>query len=310
MPTPILIDTDMGVDDAVALTWALSARGEVNIVGLTSVEGNVPLTQATSNIARLLAGLQVPNWPLIGQGLSQPGGPRMTAAHVFGSDGLGEADLPVPENFHPTDYRSIYEQAVETYGRELVILAIGPLTNLAALLRESPDLLARAGRIVVMGGALWCKGNVSDKAEFNFYRDPAAAAAILSAGLSVSLVPLDVTRQVTLDESHVARLSRSGARGGTLLARLIRYPLEREVNGSRGQFQVHDAVALGTILRPAMFLRAAMHVAVTPDGPEAGACRPQVARDKSTQIHVIVSVNATDLLEEMIEMLCHEKFVV
>jgi inosine-uridine nucleoside N-ribohydrolase len=310
MPTPLLIDTDMGLDDAVALTWALSANETVDVVGVTSVEGNVSLSQATINIARLLGALQVPDWPLIGEGLCQSSGPRMDATHIFGQDGLGEADLPVPDDYRPAGYRKVYEQLIETHGRELVILAIGPLSNLAAILRETPELLGQAGRIIVMGGALWCKGNVNGQAEFNFYRDPVAAARVLGSGLPVSLVPLDVTRQVMLDASHVAHLSRSGTQGGALLARLMQFPLERDVDGGAGQFQVHDATALGTLLRPDLFLRAAMNVDVFTDGDEAGGCRPQVVRDKSKKVNVVVSVNVTDLLEKMIEALCHEKFVV
>lgn len=310
MAIPLLVDTDMGVDDAVALAWALAAGKDARVVGLTSVEGNVPLAQATANIARLLTGLRVSHWPPIGEGLSQEGRCTATATHVFGPDGLGESDLPVPADFQATDFRSVYAEAIEAHGGELTILAIGPLTNLAAVLGESPELLGRVGRIIVMGGAIWCKGNVAGKAEFNFHRDPAAAEAILSAGLPVTVVPLDVTSQVLLDESHLAHLSRSGTARGELLARLIRYPLAREANGGAGQFQVHDATALGVILRPAHFLRASMGLAVTRDGPAAGACRPQVVKDKSRQVSVAISVNAADLLEDMLETLCGEKFVV
>ncbi len=310
MAIPLLIDTDMGVDDAVAVAWALASGNEARIVGMTSVEGNVSLAQATANIARWLAGLGVAEMPPIGQGLSQTGRDMPMASHVFGDDGLGGVDLPDPTDFHPTDFRSIYGQAIEAHGRDLTILAIGPLTNLAALLDETPELLARVGRIVVMGGAVWCKGNITPHAEFNFYRDPAAAAAVLSAGLPVSVVPLDVTCQVLLDESHLAHLARSRAARGELLARLIRYPLVREADGGCGQFQVHDATALGVILRPAHFLRAAMGLDVVTEGSEAGASRPRVAKDKSRQVNVVISVNAADLLEDMLESLCDEKFVV
>ena len=308
MATPVLIDTDMGVDDAVAVTLALYSE-EVTVAGIVSVEGNVSLEQATANVGRLLAGLECPQWPAIGRGLSQSGAlPR--ADHVHGPDGLGGVNLPTPANFACEDYLSVYEQAIDKHGHALVILTIGPLTNVAAILKHKPDLLPRAGRLVVMGGAVWHKGNVTPHAEFNFHRDPQAAAAVLTAGLPATVVPLDVTRQVAMDESHVAHLRSSRTRSGELLAEIIRFPLEREIDGVRGKFMVHDATALGLILWPQLFMRANVALEVTATGPQAGQCRPLVAKSGKPTTSVVISVQATDLMENLLERLCREKFVV
>jgi purine nucleosidase len=137
-----------------------------------------------------------------------------------------------------------------------------------------------------MGGAVWCKGNVTPHAEFNFYRDPGAAAAVLAAGLPVTVVPLDVTRQVALDESHVAQLSRAGTRAGDLLAEMIRFPLEAEGDAAHGSFLVHDALALGAVIWPPLFMRAQMALEVVVAGEQAGRSKPLVAKDKSRQIGV------------------------
>ncbi len=309
MPMPILIDTDMGVDDAVAIALAL-ASSDLEVAGLASVGGNVTLEQATLNIGRLLAGLGCKAWPPVGRGLDQDQAGLQDAAHVFGEDGLGRCSLPAPDGMATLDYLDLYEQCIEAHGRELVILAIGPLTNLAALLQHRPGLLQRAGRIVVMGGAVWCQGNVTPHAEFNFYRDPEAAAAVLAAGLPVTVVPLDVTRQVALDESHVAQLSRGGTRAGELLAEMIRFPLEQEGDAAHGSFLVHDALALGVLIWPPLFMRAQMVLDVVISGEQAGRSKPLVAKDKSRQIGVVISVNAADFVENMLERLCHEGFVV
>ncbi len=308
MAIPILIDTDMGVDDAVAVTLAFYSDG-VEVVGLVSVEGNVSLDQATANIGRLLAGLQRTPWPAIGRGLAQPGqGPR--AHHVHGPDGLGGIALPTPADFKTQDYLTVYRQAIEQYGSSLVILAIGPLTNLSTLLKQDPKLLAKVGRIVVMGGAVWYKGNVTPHAEFNFHRDPAAAAAVLSSGLPITVVPLDVTRQVAIDESHVAHLRRGRTPGGALLADMIHFPLEQKIDEHVGKFMIHDATALGVILWPKLFMRAAVALEVATSGPKAGQCKPLVGKTGKPTTSVVISVQAADLLENLLEHLCREEFVV
>lgn len=308
MPTPVLIDTDMGVDDAIAVALALSSR-QIELVGLASVGGNVSLAQATENIGRLQGILAPKAMPPAGRGLDPPG-VLPDATHIFGRDGLGETGLAVAPGYNPGDYAEVYERCLASYPQSLVIVALGPLTNLAALLRFRPGLLQQAARIVVMGGAVWCPGNVTRWAEFNFHRDAQAAAEILAAGLPVTLVPLDVTRQVALDESHVAHLSRSGRAAGDALARMIRYPLEHRADGGKGTFLVHDAVAVGTLIWPELFMRSRVAIDVVPDGEQIGRTRPSVTKDRSRQSAVVISVNALDFLENLLENLCQEEFIV
>jgi len=309
MSTPILIDTDMGVDDAIAITLALSAP-DLELAGIASVAGNVSLDQATINIGRLLRGLQSNQKPVIGRGLSQKGDNLSHAMHVFGQDGLGEIELPADDDLKPGNYLDLYEQLINQYGDALVIVAIGPLTNLAGVLHEKPGLLEKAGKIVVMGGAVWCPGNVTAHAEFNFYRDPQAAHAVLSSGLPVTVVPLDVTRQVAMDESHVAHLSRSGTTGGELLAQMVQFPLNSGTQDAQGKFLIHDALAIGLLLWPHMFIKAKMNLNITLSGNSAGQCKPAVGKDKKKQLAVAISVNVVDFLENLLEQLCNEKFIV
>ncbi len=308
MPTPILIDTDMGVDDAMAVGLALVSP-ELRVVGLASVGGNVARDQSTINIPRLLAALGVREWPPIARGLDQPAS-LLNAADVHGDDGLGLVDLPVPDQFSPGELLPLYEQLIGEHANSLAIVAIGPLTNLAHILRERPGLLEKAGRIVVMGGAIWCKGNITPHAEFNFYRDPVAAREVLSSGLPITVVSLDVTNQVVMDESHVAHLSRSGNVLGEQLARMVRYPMSQPSDEKAGRFLVHDPLTIGALLWPHLFLQSKMALDITTTGPQAGKSKPMIAKDKKRQLSVVISVNVADFMENLLERLCHERFVV
>lgn len=311
MTVPLLIDTDMGIDDAVAIGLAM-ATDALDLRALVSVGGNVSLGQATRNIGRLLSHLGTNEWPLIGEGLDQADAALERAHHVFAEDGLGGLESPAKEKALPPSkgFIEVYDEATAAAKGELAICAIGPLTNLAAIWDQRPDILKRASRIIVMGGAVWVPGNVTPHAEFNFYRDPAAAAAVLSSGLPITLISLDVTRQVAMDESHAAHLARSGSSAGQVLGRMIRWPLENHKAEGDGQFLVHDALTIGFILWPEFFTSAKLGIDVTQDGPQAGRTKPVMLRDKSKQIRVAMSIDDGEFLERMIELLCRETFVV
>jgi purine nucleosidase len=207
-------------------------------------------------------------------------------------------------------FESVYEKAAKKHEKQLVIIAIGPLTNLAALIAKHPEVLKRVGRIVVMGGAVWCPGNITPHAEFNIYRDPAAAAVVFTSGLPITVVPLDVTRQIAMDASHTARLARSGTKAGELLARMIQYPMEHHHEAGPGRFLVHDPLTVGLLLWPELFMQTRMGIEVITSGPQTGKTKPAMPKDKSHQMSVVISVNAVDLLDHMLELLCHEHFVV
>jgi len=133
---------------------------------------------------------------------------------------------------------------------------------------------------------------------------------VLGSGLPITLVPLDVTRQVAIDESHVARLAASGSRAGRALAQMTEYPLARGSDGASGRFLIHDAVALGVLLWPELYLQTQMAVQVRTEGPDRGRTAPAVGRKDLPCVRVILSVQAADLLENMLERVCRESFVV
>ncbi|MCZ6816227.1 MAG: nucleoside hydrolase [Planctomycetota bacterium] len=308
LSTPLLIDTDMGIDDAAAVCLAL-ANEAVDVRAIVGVGGNVDLEQAVTNIDRLLTALNPPAMPVIGRGMDQVAEGLVDRRSVLGKDGFGEVDLAA-SGLPVVGFREAYREAIESAGGELTVLAIGPLTNVATILRESPELARSIRRIYVMGGAVLGKGNIAGVAEFNFHRDPVAAAAVLASGLNITVSPLEVTSHVSLDESNVAHLAASGYRTGEVLARLLAFPIEHDAGPQRGKFQLHDAVAAAGVLWPSLFMRTRMRLEITTEGEHAGRSKPALGGDPNTQIDLLTAVNAGDLLENLLESLCHEAFVV
>lgn len=309
MATPLLIDTDMGIDDAVAVSLAL-ASDALDVRAIVGVGGNVEAQQVTSNIGRLLAALSPSKMPIVGRGLDQSAPNLTDRRDLFGTDGLGECDLTAGRDLQSREFQEVYRHAIQEAPGELTILATGPLTNLAALLTESPEAMKQVARIYVSGGAVWTQGNVRGLAEFNFYRDPSAAAKVLTSGLPITVAPLDVTCFMCLDESHVAHLAASGYRTGLVLAKILQYAVGQDADPGVGKTHIQDAIAAGAILWPDLFLKTRMRLDVVTAGPEAGRCRPQLGGDPTQRVDLLTAVNAVDLLENVLESLCHEAFVV
>ncbi len=314
-PIPLLIDTDMGVDDAVAIALALAAPA-LDVRSIVATGGNVDRDQSLRNVRRLLEALRPARLPSVGCGLDQQAPGLLDARHVFGRDGLGEVgdgqatDAPPGRESSEAEYLDVYRAFLRDGGPEAVVVAIGPLTTLAAVLRQDAPLLRRARRIVVMGGALWCPGNVQGLAEFNVYRDPAAAAAVFGAGLPITLVPLDVTRSVTLDESHRAHLAACGTPAGEFLAAALAYPMRHSTEAGPGRFIVHDALAVGVLLWPELFVKTGLRVEVDPGSAPPGRTRPILAHHPAGRLDALTAVNAIDFMENLLERLCDETFVV
>lgn len=265
VPTPIIIDTDPGVDDALAILLALRSP-ELQLVGLTTVAGNVSIEQATANLYRVLALSKPPAQLLIGQGAAAPIQRALeTATHVHGPDGLGELD-----RFRVRDGRSryppvavppglpraidVWRLALTRYAHSLTLITLGPLTNLALALESDPKLVRQFRSIICMAGAVAVPGNVTPAAEFNVYVDPHAARAVFHAELPVTLIPLDVTEQVTMTRDHIKRLTTNtadpvcrflGDATGHALA------FAEQVEGA-ARFPFHDPLAVAAVFDPSL----------------------------------------------------------
>ena len=213
--TPTVLDVDPGIDDALALLLAWGSP-ELDVLALTVVAGNAPLADTARSAARLVAVRRPARLPHIALGAAAPLRRALVTASPgdHGVDGLGDApDWPPVAS--PPASPSAAETLValaRAHAERLTLIALGPLTNLALALRLEADALRRIGRVVMMGGAVDVRGNVTPDAEFNAYVDPDAAREVLAAGLQVDLVPLDATRQTTIkrDQLHAALASRPG----------------------------------------------------------------------------------------------------
>ena len=198
---PVVIDTDPGLDDALALILALRSPS-LDVRAITVVAGNVPLAACTANTLRILEVLQPESLPVVFEGCEDPLSPRVARAeHVHGGDGLGGISSCYPVRHLAAARGHAADAMVELarrYRDDLAIVALGPLTNVATALDRDKEAMSGIRELVVMGGSGDGRGNVTPTAEFNFYSDPLAARAVVRSGLPVTLVGLNVTERALL----------------------------------------------------------------------------------------------------------------
>ncbi len=207
MLRPILIDTDTGVDDALALILAFRSP-EVSVRAVTTVAGNVEVHKCTRNVRAILELLKVPNSPNVVEGARKPlRRPLFTAHEVHGRDGLGNTQHSILKKTKSSSHKAvdIIIDCCTRYRQKLTIVAIGPLTNIALVFKKKPSALKKVSHIISMGGAFHVSGNTSPVAEFNYYVDPEAAEIVLNSGVPVTVIPLDVTQRCVLMRSELER---------------------------------------------------------------------------------------------------------
>jgi purine nucleosidase len=266
---PVLIDTDPGIDDALALLFAWNSP-EIQVQAITTVAGNVTVEAASTNLLRLLALRRPLPRPVVAAGAAGPLARALTTATRYhGEDGLGDLpDWPEVERLagSPTAVEVILD-AARRHQRDLTIVALGPLTNLALALKEDAGALAGVGRVVAMGGAVDVPGNVTPTAEFNMFVDPEAAHRVLAAGLPLEIVPLDATRQAVLPRAGMrAALARAS---GPVASRIHGFS-ERgfRISHSDGEhgMALHDPLAVGLALDPSLATWEAVCLGIGPEG--------------------------------------------
>ncbi|WP_146345245.1 nucleoside hydrolase [Phaeobacter marinintestinus] len=255
-PRKIIIDTDPGQDDAVAILLALASPEDIDVLGITAVAGNVPLPLTSKN-ARIVCELAGrPDVPVYA-GCDRPlGRALVTAEHVHGKTGLNGPVLPDPvmplQQDHAVDF------IIDTVRREdsgaVTLCPLGPLTNIAMAFEKAPDIMDRVAEIVLMGGAYFEVGNITPTAEFNIYVDPQAADIVFKSGVEVTVMPLDVTHKALVTKPRNDRFRALGTPVGIAVAEMTDFfeRFDKEKYGSTGA-PLHDPCVIAYLLRPDLF---------------------------------------------------------
>lgn len=270
-PRLVILDTDPGVDDALALLY-LRARPDLKLLAITTVFGNADVETTTRNALWLRArlGLSAPVHCGAGEPLSRPRGPA--PVHVHGENGLGDIDLAGP-HLPPPDAGAAHERIValvRAHPDAVTLVAIGPLTNLALALRAAPDIAGLVAGVTIMGGAFE-RGNVTRFAEANIHNDPEAAAEVLAAAWPVTLVPLDATMACLFPNTAARALAREGGDPGRFALEVTRgyaaaYARHEGLDGC----VLHDVAALVSLIRPDLFTSRLEPVTVATAGERVG----------------------------------------
>ena len=245
---PALIDTDPGVDDALALLAAWGTPS-LAIEAITTVAGNVPVRTGTLNVFRLITLRGPLPMPVVAEGAAEPLTRSLrTATQYHGDDGLGDLDdwPAVEPRLAPEGAVDVMLAAARRHASRLTLVALGPLTNVALAVAADAAAMRGIGRVVAMGGAVDVPGNVTPGAEFNIHVDPDAAARTLAAGLVLDLVPLDATRQAVLERGALEQALRAAP--ASYAERVLRFTARSfgvdRVRGTRGMV-LHDPLAVG-----------------------------------------------------------------
>lgn len=252
----IIIDTDPGIDDAVAILLALASPDELDILGLIAVAGNLPLGSTERNARRVCELAGRPD-VLVYAGCVRPMLRLLaTAEHIHGETSRDQLLLPEPSMALQTQHGVDF--LIETLGAAeagtITLCSLGPLTNIAVALIQAPEIAGKIAELVVMGGACFELGNVTPAAEFNIHTDPHAAAAVFASGVPLTMIPLDVSHQALTTPPRLAALRALGNRCGRAVAALLAEFEARRVDrfGERGR-ALHDPCVIAYLLRPELF---------------------------------------------------------
>lgn len=291
MPRKVIIDTDPGIDDAMAIVYALSDP-EIDLLGLTTVFGNVPVKTATRNALALVAhlGMDTPVAEGATTPLEQPAHPHPDFVH--GADGFGGVALAEPATRADTrDAAQFIIDMLHAHPGEITLIPVGPLTNLAVALDRDPGIASLVGEVLIMGGAVRTRGNVSELAEANIWQDPHAAERVLAAKWPMRMVGLDVTEKVRCTPADFDALASARPTGGGFLKAAVRFYMDFHLDsqGFDGCF-MHDPTAVIAAVRPGLFTVEAIALTASCAGASIGATQP--ATDGRQPVAVCLGVEA------------------
>jgi inosine-uridine nucleoside N-ribohydrolase len=319
-PFRVIIDTDPGVDDALALLFAMRSA-ELKIEGITPVAGNVPLELTLPNALRMveIAGrADIPvavgaKWPLMRR--------LVTAAQVHGENGLGGAVFPEPTTKPIAEPAAEFiRRTVRKYPNEVTLVTIGPLTNIATALNGDPELAVMVRSLVMMGGSL-SGGNITPAAEFNIYVDPEAARIVFQSGIPITMVGLDVTRRTSLTDDHVHVLQAADNPVSQAAAKIARNAIDHtRAQGFLVGPNMHDSLAVAAFLDPSILKWKEYYVDVETAGeltagetvgysPAAGDDRRRPDLEKQGTMNMPIRGSARTLGSTRTSPVLRDKFV-
>ncbi len=299
----IVLDCDPGLDDSIAI---LTAAHHGELVGITTVSGNVGIDNTTTNalLTAQIAELDVP----VHRGAERPLiSATMDAARIHGASGLGDVELPPLERTAESSDAAGYLCDIARTVSDLHLIAVGPLTNVALALRRDPDLPKRFASITIMGGGAHT-GNVTAAAEFNVWADPEAAAMLFTEAAPITMVGLDVTQRVLLGGDESAQMRKAGTAKANFAAGLLDYAYDRCREYGLEAAPVHDATAVIAVTHPHLFRKSRHPVAVELHGEHTRGMtltdvRPPAAHDESAPpLHDVVwDADAQAVIDLIIE---------
>jgi purine nucleosidase len=265
MARKVILDVDPGVEDAVAMCLALGDPA-LDVLAVTATGGMVSPEQATTNVQAIVEQLDPQRWPRLGAA-SPDQILRCDGPHLFGSDGLCGAHFAVAQRHHRHPSVKVICDEVRAAPGGVTIVAMGPLSNIAAALKQQPDLASLIGHLTIVGGTLAGPGNVTAAAEFNIYSDADSARTVFQSRATKTLVPLDITRRITLNLDLLDKLPPEDSPHGVFLRQLLpgAFRAYRQHLGMEG-IHLHDAVAIIAAISPEHFTTDQMYGDVETEG--------------------------------------------
>lgn len=256
MARSIIIDTDPGQDDAVAILTALASPEDFDVLGIVGVAGNVPLNLSVKNALKIVE-LSGRTDVRVYAGCDRPMKRELvTAEYVHGKTGLDGPTLPEPkltaEKAHGVSF--IIDMIRNNAEQTVTLCALGPLTNIATAFTQAPDIVPMVKEIVLMGGGYFEQGNTTPAAEFNIYVDPHAADIVFRSGVPITQVPLDLSHQMLTTNARIAKFRGLGNRAGVATAELLEFfeRFDEQKYGQEGG-PLHDPCVIAWLLKPELF---------------------------------------------------------
>ncbi|KRM19027.1 inosine-uridine preferring nucleoside hydrolase [Ligilactobacillus hayakitensis DSM 18933 = JCM 14209] len=307
----MILDLDTGIDDALAIAYAL-ATPESDLIGIVSSYGNILVEQAAQNSLDLLELLGHTEVPVF-KGLSHSSTTEKfevmkISQRIHGVNGIGEvkikkADRKVEEMSGP----DFFIEAAHKYGKDLLIVPTGPLTNLAAAIKKDPEIINLIGRVTMMGGALTVPGNVNAVTEANINQDPEAADFVFRSGIPLTMVGLDVTTRTLLTVNETKQWRKLNTASSSAYADIVDYYIDayKETSPHLGGCALHDPLAVAVAVEPSLVSTLNLNMKVDTKGAYAGRTIGDETRinEPALTTKAAVNVDTDRFLEEFMEKL-------